>query len=692
MSDVKMAKRQKGKRLVKKIKPVANSTARVNQDMAVWEDISASTLIGLYIVQEGKFKFVNPRLEEIIGYSKEELLGTESLSYVHPQDRARVRVNAIRVLKNKELGYVPYEYRIIHKSREYRWIMENVTSIIFEGKLATLGNFMDITDIKKAEEALRHSEQHLKEAQALGKIANYEFNLATEGVIWSEEMYELFERDKHLPPPTSQEIPSYFIREEGAKFFDLSHRSVDEGKEVHQDITAILPSGKTPVFHISIRPVRDDKGHIYAVFGTIQDITERKKAEEQLRLQADLLDSAVDAIYASDEMGNFIYVNEAAVKLHGYTRSELMHMKMQDLDIPETVEKKHRELFKKGILSFEGTFLRKNGSRLPVEVHTRLTEHEGHQVFLSVGRDISGRIIAQQRLKESEEKFRALFEQSRDAIFITSEDGEFFDINQSALDLHGFTRQEMLGLMAVKLYANPADHKRFLRDIKTNGSVKDWEVKMLKKDKSEVYCLLTAVPRKDSTGAFIGYQGIIRDITQQKQMENALKTLSMLDGLTGIPNRRHLNETLENEWLRARRNQTPISILMMDIDYFKAYNDHYGHLAGDDCLRQLAKGLSEVVRRPADMVARYGGEEFIFLLPDTKLEGAINRAKRVRAKVKSLNISHAYSPVAGQVTLSIGVASMIPTDKLTVEDLIKQADECLYAAKQSGRNTVKYQV
>lgn len=184
----------------------------------------------------------------------------------------------------------------------------------------------------------------------------------------------------------------------------------------------------------------------------------------------------------------------------------------------------------------------------------------------------------------------------------------------------------------------------------------------------------------------------IRNHLELKRYRDSLKALSMVDGLTSIPNRRQLDEALDNEWRRARRNQTPLSVLMMDIDYFKAYNDHYGHLAGDDCLRQLARGLSDVVRRPADLVARYGGEEFVFLLPDTGAGGAINAANRVQEKVKLLNIPHAYSSVANHVTLSIGVATMVPTDKQTVIDLIKQADECLYDAKQSGRNTVKNHV
>jgi diguanylate cyclase (GGDEF)-like protein len=173
-----------------------------------------------------------------------------------------------------------------------------------------------------------------------------------------------------------------------------------------------------------------------------------------------------------------------------------------------------------------------------------------------------------------------------------------------------------------------------------------------------------------------------------KRYRDFLKAQSSVDGLTGIFNRRRFDETLNEEWRRARRNQKAISLLMMDIDFFKAYNDHYGHLAGDDCLRKMAKELPGIVHRPADLVARYGGEEFVILLPETDSDGTLHIANRVQEKLKVMNIPHAYSSVADHVTLSIGAITLIPTDELTPFDLIQRADELLYEAKQNGRNMV----
>lgn len=181
----------------------------------------------------------------------------------------------------------------------------------------------------------------------------------------------------------------------------------------------------------------------------------------------------------------------------------------------------------------------------------------------------------------------------------------------------------------------------------------------------------------------------VRNHLDLKRYRDYLEKLSSTDGLTGVANRRWLDEQLEREWRRARRKQTHLSLILMDIDFFKAYNDHYGHLAGDDCLRQIAQTLNKRTMRPGDLVARYGGEEFVCLLPDTRTEGALWVAKRIQEEVEGLNISHASSPAADHVTLSIGVSTLVPVVGQSPLDLIRRADELLYAAKQDGRNQIK---
>ncbi|MBH8564171.1 diguanylate cyclase [Nostoc sp. CENA67] len=176
-----------------------------------------------------------------------------------------------------------------------------------------------------------------------------------------------------------------------------------------------------------------------------------------------------------------------------------------------------------------------------------------------------------------------------------------------------------------------------------------------------------------------------------KQMQAAnleLQRLVNLDDLTQIANRRRFDECLHAEWHRLKREQMPLSLILCDIDFFKRYNDTYGHLAGDDCLRQVATALKSVVQRPADLIARYGGEEFVVILPNTKHQGAIHVARTILQAVRNLAIPHAESSVSKHVTISVGVVSIIPNLDLSPQDLMAAADKALYAAKQQGRDRV----
>ena len=180
----------------------------------------------------------------------------------------------------------------------------------------------------------------------------------------------------------------------------------------------------------------------------------------------------------------------------------------------------------------------------------------------------------------------------------------------------------------------------------------------------------------------------VRNHLELKRHRDFLEGLSSTDGLTGVPNRRQFDETFDREWQLARRNHTSLSLILMDVDLFKDYNDHYGHLAGDDCLRQLARAVASCIRRPTDLIARYGGEEFGCVLPDTNITGAILVGNQMLDKINSLHMPNAHSAVADHVTLSLGVASLIPVVGQPAFELIRRADECLYAAKRNGRNQI----
>ena len=167
-----------------------------------------------------------------------------------------------------------------------------------------------------------------------------------------------------------------------------------------------------------------------------------------------------------------------------------------------------------------------------------------------------------------------------------------------------------------------------------------------------------------------------------------LQRLSLLDGLTGIPNRRRFDEVLAHEWKQAMRSKQPLSMVMIDIDHFKAFNDHYGHLTGDDCLRKVALAMSGILKRPTDFLARYGGEEFAAILPMTASDGADGIAEAMRTGVVNLAIPHDHSSAASLVTISMGIATLVPRRGMTAAMLISAADQALYEAKAGGRNRV----
>ena len=173
-----------------------------------------------------------------------------------------------------------------------------------------------------------------------------------------------------------------------------------------------------------------------------------------------------------------------------------------------------------------------------------------------------------------------------------------------------------------------------------------------------------------------------------KQKNDLLEMLASIDGLTEIPNRRYLDENLAREWRRSRRDQTPLSVLLMDVDHFKRYNDCYGHRAGDDCLKQIAHALVAACERGSDFVARYGGEEFAAVLPNTSAKEAISFANKLRNAVNELNIPHKASLNADHVTISIGIATTENGQVYAEQTLLEEADLGLYQAKDAGRDQI----
>lgn len=203
---------------------------------------------------------------------------------------------------------------------------------------------------------------------------------------------------------------------------------------------------------------------------------------------------------------------------------------------------------------------------------------------------------------------------------------------------------------------------------------------------TQLYIAIDAGPIYDENGKLLAVIETLRDMTDLKVAQNELEKLAVHDGLTGIINRRGFDDKLSLEWNRSQRDQQSLALLMIDVDHFKRYNDTYGHQAGDECLKAVARVLAQVAYRPADQAARYGGEEFAVILPAIDIHGAHTVATRILQGIANLNIPHIGNESVGVVTASIGIVAMVPEGVMTHTELIRLADTALYQAKQTGRN------
>ncbi|HEY2748680.1 MAG TPA: sensor domain-containing diguanylate cyclase [Polyangia bacterium] len=274
--------------------------------------------------------------------------------------------------------------------------------------------------------------------------------------------------------------------------------------------------------------------------------------------------------------------------------------------------------------------------------------------------------------------------------------GQFAYVGPQIEQLLGWTPESWATVQDWATRMHPDDQKwvpDFCVAQSKAGIDHEADYRALNKDGSYVWIRdVVHVVRRDD-GTVEALVGFMFDISERKRTEDELKRLqreledlSFKDGLTGIANRRRFDSLSEREWDSARRSQRPLSLLLIDIDFFKQYNDHYGHIRGDDCLKRVAQALGVAARRPRDILARYGGEEFALVLPETDAAGAEAVAALCRESVTREAIAHERSAAAAHVTISVGVGTVVPAAGEEWLRFIDTVDRRLYRAKQSGRN------
>ncbi len=316
------------------------------------------------------------------------------------------------------------------------------------------------------------------------------------------------------------------------------------------------------------------------------------------------------------------------------------------------------------------------------EVHLEpLKEEAGPPVgAIGLAVDITDRRVVEEALRESEERFRAIFEQSKDAIYLTSRDGRVEMMNPSGRELLGYSAAELGTLDVHDLYADGADRRRFQKAIEQDGWVQDFETRLRTNDGSILDALLTATVRRSAEGEVVGYQGIIRDITDRKRFEERLRLRALHDPLTELPNRILFDDRIATAVARARREGRQMAVLFVDLDRFKVVNDGLGHAAGDQVLLEVGRRFRRVLRAE-DTVARFGGDEFTILLEDLDRVGdAVDVVQRL---LEVLTVPFVADGREFRLSASVGVA-LGPVPGEPPGELVRRADVAMYRAKEGG--------
>lgn len=392
-------------------------------------------------------------------------------------------------------------------------------------------------------------------------------------------------------------------------------------------------------------------------------------------------------------------VNHRWCEMFGYRRREARgQLTVRDLVHPDerlAVENHLRELLRgrSTARTLEHRFVRKDGSVFWGLISTSLANDKSgrRRWCVAMITDIDAQRRADEALRESEERLRFITENTQDIVWQIDDEGRFTYVNSADERLRGFPRDKVVGCLFRDLLT-PAGQAAFDRALAQagqeaglGGGPMRLEVEMRCKEGGTFWAEINAAPFHGPDGKVSGYIGVTRDATQRRKASEALREQTIRDPLTGLFNRRFLDESLDREIARARRDNRPLALLMIDIDRFKQLNDTYGHPAGDGVIRRVG----ELVRsraRSGDLPCRYGGEEFLLVLPDITLGTAVERADEWRTAIA--NDWTVIGENAFAVTVSIGVA-VFPGHGDSREALIEAVDQALYAAKRNGRNRVE---
>lgn len=494
--------------------------------------LAESTASAIFICS-GRFLYVNHAMGLLTGYSREELLQMNLHDLAAPEFKGSARRCGEEYLGGDDNTPVRYEFKIATKGGEERWIDFTVSRIPYKGMPAIIGTAFDVTDRKHTEEALWETTRTLQSFIQASPLALVVLDPEGKVKLWNPAAERIFGW-------SAQEVlnKAYpLVPKERQEEFRFLEEKVLQG-QVITGMEALRMKKDSSLINanISTAPVYSAGGTVTGTMLILEDISARKHAEAALRDSEEryriVAETAQDAIITIDESDTMILVNNAAERIFGYTREEMLGKPVTML-MPERLRERHVAAVRKHVETGERSIpwvavglpgLHKSGREIFLEISYGEFIKEGRYYFIGIIRDVTLRKETEESLRESERKYRELFEESKDVVYISTPEGKFLDINPAGVELFGYSsKEEVLSAdLGRDIYVNPQEREAFKQIINRDGFVKDFEVLMQRKDGERLNILITGTAVHNEKGEVIVYRGFMRDVTNQRKLEQQL--------------------------------------------------------------------------------------------------------------------------------------------------------------------------